>query len=146
MQIEGIDYAVFEVADLRKSLSFYRDILGLTLLGIYRERGWAEFDINGQILALRGPASASFYRDKLKEEKGYILEEDHWQADQKGKQTGASVALRVPDVADAVAELRAKGVTILQETFDSDVCHVAVFQDPDGNALYLHRRHDESYG
>ena len=27
------------------------------------------------------------------------------------------------------------------ETFDSSVCHMAFFSDPDGNALMLHRRY-----
>ena len=54
---------------------------------------------------------------------------------------GASVALRVADVLEAVTELRSKGVSIVQEPFDSDVCHVAVIEDPDGNAIFLHRRY-----
>ena len=27
------------------------------------------------------------------------------------------------------------------DTFDSSVCHMAFFSDPDGNALMLHRRY-----
>lgn len=50
-------------------------------------------------------------------------------------------ALRVPDVEVARAELEAKGVEFAGQTFDSGVCHMAFFADPDGNALLLHRRY-----
>ena len=36
---------------------------------------------------------------------------------------------------------RAKGVEFLGETFDTGVCHMAFFEDPDGNALMLHHRY-----
>ncbi len=51
------------------------------------------------------------------------------------------LAIRVPDVAAARAELEAKGVNFDGETIDSGVCHMAIFHDPDGNALTLHRRY-----
>ena len=53
----------------------------------------------------------------------------------------ASIALRVPDVEAAKQALEAKGVTFTGETFDTGVCHMALFRDPDGNALMLHRRY-----
>jgi predicted enzyme related to lactoylglutathione lyase len=52
-----------------------------------------------------------------------------------------SVALRVADVAGARGELEAKGVAFEGETFDTGVCHMAFFHDPDGNAFMLHRRY-----
>ena len=53
----------------------------------------------------------------------------------------AGFALRVPDVAEARAALEAKGVAFSGEIIDSGVCHMAPFQDPDGNALILHHRY-----
>ena len=50
------------------------------------------------------------------------------------------IALRVADVAQAQAELEAKGVEFVG-TRDSGVCHMAFFEDPDGNSLILHRRY-----
>jgi catechol 2,3-dioxygenase-like lactoylglutathione lyase family enzyme len=50
------------------------------------------------------------------------------------------IALRVADVAEAQAELEAKGVEFIG-TRDSGVCHMAFFVDPDGNSLILHRRY-----
>jgi catechol 2,3-dioxygenase-like lactoylglutathione lyase family enzyme len=54
----------------------------------------------------------------------------------------AGVALRVPDVDAARAELEAKGVEFDGETLQTEVCRMAFFKDPDGNVLVLHRRYD----
>ena len=50
------------------------------------------------------------------------------------------IALRVPDVAAARAELEAKGVGFAG-TDDSGVCRMAFCKDPDGNDVILHRRY-----
>ena len=51
------------------------------------------------------------------------------------------VALRVKDVEASRKTLEQKGVKFKDETLDSGVCHMAFFEDPDGNALMLHRRY-----
>ena len=51
------------------------------------------------------------------------------------------VALRVKDVEASRKTLEQKGVKFKQETVDTGVCHMAFFEDPDGNALMLHRRY-----
>ncbi len=51
------------------------------------------------------------------------------------------LALRVDDVEAARKALEQKGVKFKQETLDTGVCHMAFFEDPDGNALMLHRRY-----
>ena len=53
----------------------------------------------------------------------------------------AGFAVRVADVAEARAELEAKGVEFVAETWDSGVCHFAACHDPDGNTVILHRRY-----
>jgi catechol 2,3-dioxygenase-like lactoylglutathione lyase family enzyme len=56
-------------------------------------------------------------------------------------QTSSIALLHVDDVAAARAELEAKGVVFHGETFDTGVCHMANFTDPDGNPLTLHKRY-----
>jgi predicted enzyme related to lactoylglutathione lyase len=56
-------------------------------------------------------------------------------------QRNGQLALHVEDVAAAGAELLAKGVEFLGETFDTGVCHMALFRDSDGNDLMLHHRY-----
>jgi catechol 2,3-dioxygenase-like lactoylglutathione lyase family enzyme len=56
-------------------------------------------------------------------------------------QKNAHPALHVDDVAAARAELEGKGVEFSGDIFDSGVCHMAFFTDPDGNDLMLHHRY-----
>jgi catechol 2,3-dioxygenase-like lactoylglutathione lyase family enzyme len=56
-------------------------------------------------------------------------------------QPNSIVLLHVDDVEAARSELEAKGVEFVGETFDTGVCHMASFRDPDGNELTLHRRY-----
>jgi predicted enzyme related to lactoylglutathione lyase len=51
------------------------------------------------------------------------------------------IALHVDDVDAARKQLEAAGVAFLSETFDTGVCHQAIFTDPDGNPLALHHRY-----
>jgi catechol 2,3-dioxygenase-like lactoylglutathione lyase family enzyme len=68
-----------------------------------------------------------------------------WQPAQFGveyePQANSIVLLQVDDVPAARSELEAKGVTFHGETFDTGVCHMANFTDPDGNPLTLHKRY-----
>ena len=54
---------------------------------------------------------------------------------------GGLALLRVDDVEAARTTLEARGVEFVGETFDTGVCHMATFVDPDGNELVLHRRY-----
>jgi len=56
-------------------------------------------------------------------------------------QTNSIALLHVDDVAAARAEFEAKGVEFVGDTFDTGVCQMAPFVDPDGNPLTLHRRY-----
>jgi len=56
-------------------------------------------------------------------------------------QKNAHLALHVDDVAAARAELEERGVEFFGEIMDTGVCHMAFFNDPDGNDLMLHKRY-----
>ena len=56
-------------------------------------------------------------------------------------QANSIVLLKVDDVPAARAELESRGVAFEGETFDTGVCHMANFADPDGNPLTLHKRY-----
>lgn len=68
-----------------------------------------------------------------------------WEPEKVGREFAAEtcspLALGVEDVEAARAELEAKGITFFGETLDTGVCHMAMFADPDGNALMLHHRY-----
>lgn len=119
MDIQGIDFHALPATDMKRAVAFYRDTLGLTPRGEF-EGSFVEFEVGDAILAIFDPASMG----------------RPFQAVEAG-----ALALRVPDVAAAVAELKAKGVAFLSEPFDSGVCHGAFFRDSEGNSLSLHHRY-----
>lgn len=122
MKAKAIDFAVYEVADLQRAISFYRDVLGLRLDFLLEEWGWAEFAVGAATLALNRPERGT------------------------PRAGGAAVALAVDDVAASAEELRSRGVAILREPFETGVCYMAMIADPDGNPLWLHQRKDGTCG
>ena len=117
MQVEELDFILVPTQDLQRAKSFYAETLGLPL-DIDSSR-WVEVLAGGVTLAL-------------------------WEPESMGRSFAPSpnpIALRVPDVAAARAELEAAGVKFDGDIMDSGVCHMANFADPDGNRLMLHRRY-----
>jgi catechol 2,3-dioxygenase-like lactoylglutathione lyase family enzyme len=69
-----------------------------------------------------------------------IWEPERFGIDFQPQRNGIAL-LHVDDVASARRELEAKGVAFVEETVDTGVCHMATFEDPDGNRLVLHHRY-----
>ena len=118
MQVERTDFVAVPVTNLERSTAWYRDTLGLEQIG---QGAWPEFQL-GENVSL------------------YLLDPTNIGQEFRGPHT-SSVALRVPDVDQARGELESRGVEFRGETFDTGVCHMAFFSDPDGNELMLHRRY-----
>jgi catechol 2,3-dioxygenase-like lactoylglutathione lyase family enzyme len=116
--VERTDFVSVPVTDLERSTAWYRDTLGLPQTG---QGQWPEFRL-GENLFL------------------YLLDLTNIGQEFAGPHT-AAIALRVGDVAEAKQALEEKGVEFDGDVFDSGVCHMAQFRDPDGNALMLHRRY-----
>ena len=106
------------VTDMERSTAFYRDTLGLEQIG---NVAFPEFQL-GENVSL------------------YLIDMTSVGSEFTAPHT-ANIALRVPDVHEARAELEGKGVVFEGDTLDTSVCHMAFFHDPDGNALMLHRRY-----
>jgi predicted enzyme related to lactoylglutathione lyase len=117
IQVEHIDFVGVPTRDVERAKRFYGQTLGLPL-----ERGT--------------PTGAEFRAGQV------TLE--IWKPEDAGMPFAPNptgFALRVADVAAARQELEASGVEFTGETFDTGVCHMALFHDPDGNQLILHRRY-----
>ena len=114
--MDKLDFIGIPSTDADRTRAFYVDTLGLRP----DDKGKYEFWIGDTCFAI-------------------------WEPGRMGRefapQKNAHPAIHVDDVAQARAELEAKGVEFTGETFDTGVCHMALFTDPDGNDLMLHRRY-----
>jgi catechol 2,3-dioxygenase-like lactoylglutathione lyase family enzyme len=119
--VERTDFISVPVTDMERSKRFYGETLGLQEIS-HPEQGFPEYQL-GENVSL------------------YLLKMENIGSEFTAPHT-ASIALRVPDVEAARQELMAKGIEFYNgETFDTGVCHMAHFRDPDGNVFMLHRRY-----
>ncbi len=116
MQIGKLDFVAVPSRDSARSAAFYGETLGLRR----DEHAQGEFWAGQTCLGI-------------------------WEPERLGvpfqPQKNGHLALHVDDVEAARSELEAKGVEFLGDTFDTGVCKMAFFNDPDGNDLMLHSRY-----
>jgi len=117
--VAGVDFVTVPTNDLDAAVAFYGTTLGLPCSVHMPERNFAEFETGTVTLS--------------------VVVADHFPFGYHPNPN--PLALHVEDVAAARDALSARGVEFLGETFDTGVCHMALFTDPDGNALMLHRRY-----
>ena len=114
--ISKVDVVGIPSSDPERSRQFYVETLGLRPDDNARHEFW----VGDTCFAIWTPA---------------------WFGVQYQPQANSIVLLHVDDVASARAGLEAKGVNFHGEIFDTGVCHMANFTDPDGNPLTLHKRY-----
>lgn len=119
MQITGVDFVYVPTADFEAASRFYGDVLGLRRSSVYGRVPGGEFETGTLTLQIVEAAA--------------IGQELH--------PSRNPIALHVDDVPAARAELESRGVRFAGETLDTGVCRMALFADPDGNALMLHHRY-----
>ena len=120
IDVERTDFAMVITQDKERAIAFYGETLGLRRQP-NAHPDWPEFETGNLTLAIV-----------------------HYEQIGRTEFTPntASIALRVPDVHEASRKLEEAGVEfVTDEIIDSEVCHIAVFTDPDGNRLMLHRRY-----
>jgi len=113
------DFVFLRITSFEKAEAFYSGVLGLPCSSRYGNDFGGEFETGS--LTIQIIDSAKIGREF--------------------EPSRGAIALHVEDVAAARAELEARGVEFKGETIDSGVCHQAIFEDQDGNALILHHRY-----
>jgi predicted enzyme related to lactoylglutathione lyase len=117
--ITGVDFAALSTRDIERAMKFYGETLALAMSVHIPERNYAEFETGNLTLSL--------------------IDADKMGLEHKVR--GHEIALHVDDVEAARKTLEARGVTFKGEILDTGVCHMALFEDPDGNPLMLHHRY-----
>jgi catechol 2,3-dioxygenase-like lactoylglutathione lyase family enzyme len=116
---ERTDFIGVPVTDRAAGTEFYAETLGLRRNTLAHDE-WPEFEPGNVTILLNTP-----------EQTGDSFRPGNY-----------SITLRVADVGAAMDRLRAAGVEFrFPEVYDSGVCHMAFFTDPDGNSLILHHRY-----
>jgi predicted enzyme related to lactoylglutathione lyase len=118
--VTGVDFVSVATRDLDRSVAFYGETLGLACSAHRPDRNFAEFETGTVTLSVSDPEKMGV---------------GTFQA------SGSPIALQVPDVRAARGTLEERGVSFMGDVFDTGVCHMAFFTDPDGNALMLHHRY-----
>jgi predicted enzyme related to lactoylglutathione lyase len=118
--VTGVDYVSVPTQDLDRAVAFYGETLGLRRSVYHPERNFAEFETGTVTLSVVDPEQMGIG--------SFQANANH-------------VALHVEDVAAARATLEERGVAFAGDIIDTSVCHMAIFSDPDGNALMLHHRY-----
>lgn len=117
--VTGVDFVPVPGKDIDEMAAFYGDTLGLRRSVYAPERGFAEFETGNLTLSVIVPEKMGM---------------EHYV-------TPNAIALHVEDMEAARSRLEQAGVAFQGETFDTGVCHMAFFADPNGNALMLHHRY-----
>ena len=119
VSVTHTDFVTVFVKDFHAAMKFYGDVLGLDLSTRYGKMPGGEFETGNLTLQVMESAAVGI----------------------EFQPSRHPIALRVDDVAAARGELEEQGISFMGETIDSGVCHMAFFEDPDGNTLMLHRRY-----
>jgi len=115
--VKQLDYTMVIVSDMRRSIEFYRDVLGLPLK--FQSPDWTEFQTGTTTFALHGGGTAA---------KGPP-------AGDPSKQAGhCSIGFNVEDVDKTYEELKAKGINFVMPPTqrEGEGIRLAVAIDPDG--------------
>jgi lactoylglutathione lyase len=112
-----VSYAIVVVSDMNRSVSFYRDVIGLPLR--FQSPGWTEFATDGATLALHAAEGPGEERD------------DPAQLPPGRCRPG----LTVPDLDLFHRRMIERGVPCVQEPKDVFGARIAQYLDPDGLAV-----------
>ncbi len=119
MDVTGVDFIILPTQDYDRAVEFYGGVLGLEESVQWGDMPAKEFETGSLTIAVM--QSEAF--------------------GQPFAPNPNPVALHVDDVKGSREELEGKGIEFRGDTIDSGVCHMAIFSDPDGNALMLHGRY-----
>jgi predicted enzyme related to lactoylglutathione lyase len=119
VNVERVDYIRIPVTDMERANHFYGELLRLQRNPNSPADDWVEYEAGNVTLAVMTPETHDSEFSPL---------------------PPATIALRVPDVAAAKAELEAVGAEV-NEMWDSGVCCGAGVTDPAGNRILLHHRY-----
>jgi len=112
-----LNYAIVFVSDMKRAVSFYRDVLGLPLR--FESPGWTEFATDGATLALHASEGSNPQKENPLEVPA-------------GR---CRPGLSVPDLDEFHRRMVEKNVPCIQEPKEIFGARIAQYLDPDGLSI-----------
>ncbi|MGH7941928.1 MAG: VOC family protein [Limisphaerales bacterium] len=116
--ITGIAFIGSPVTAIKRAREFYEGLLGLKPTRESAGGMWVEYDLGNS-----GTFAIGCYGDV-------------W----KPSRDGTCVAFEVDDLEAEILRLKSRGIKFTMEVMDTPVCRFAIFPDPDGNQIMIHKR------
>jgi len=117
--VTGVDFVAVPSSDFEAASKFYGEVLGLPFVKRWGEMPAGEYQAGNLTIA--------------------VMQSDAF--NQEFRRSSTAIALQVDNVAEVRSRLEQQGIEFHGDTIDSGVCHMAFFNDADGNPLILHHRH-----
>lgn len=111
-----VSYAIVFVSDMKRAVTFYRDVIGLPLR--FESPGWTEFATDGATLALHVSEGSGPGENPLKEPAGRCRP-----------------GLGVPNLDEFHMRMIERGVTCVEQPREIFGARTAQYLDPDGLAI-----------
>src|SRR5215213_1819746 len=115
--LQKVAFTMYPVKDMPRARAFYEETLQLGPGSGGASSPWVEFDLPG----------------------GGCLAITTVTPNEPSSRAGGTIAFEVDDLPATITQLKAKGVNFVMEDIESPVCRMAIVNDPDGNAIILHK-------
>lgn len=117
--IKEIAFTAYPAKNVAQVRDFYHDVLGLKFGQPFEENGVLKYD------------------EAVLDGGCFAVITDEWAGRPAG--SAASIVFEVADIERARNDLIAKGFAV-EEIYDTPVCRLTSFEDPEGNKVSLHQR------
>lgn len=113
--VKAIAFTAYRVTDMARARDFYENRLGLRVESHWEDK-WVEYAVGDATFAVQNVMG-----------------------DPPTGQGGVA-AFEVDDFQRTFADLKAAGVPVVLDAYESPVCWMASVSDPDGNPVCIHQR------
>jgi predicted enzyme related to lactoylglutathione lyase len=114
--IKEVAFVAVAVTDIDRARKFYEGALGLKPASAPAGVPWVEYELGAVTIGVGS------------------------HPDWKQSRDGTSIAFEVDDIDTTIAQMKERGVKFDTDKIETPVCWMAIFRDPDGNRLLVHKR------
>ena len=114
--ITDIAFVAVAVSDIERARKFYEEVVGLRPTSAATSVPWVEYEVGAVTIG--------------------VGSHPNW----KPSRDGTSIAFETDDIDATIAAMKERGAIFDMDKIETPVCWMAIFRDPDGNKLLVHKR------